>query len=80
MFLSLSLTGLRPHLFSLDLVLELGYFDLHGIDLLILDQGDWGGLAVLNGLEGQIGQWDVPLAVILLSFSVGGRMCILTDV
>ena len=42
------------HLLSLDLVLDLGDFDLHGVDLLILHQRDGGGLAVLEGLEGQV--------------------------
>lgn len=62
-----------PHLFSLDLVLDLGDFDLHGVDLLVLDQRDGGGLTVLDGLEGQVSQWEVPLTVILLPFSVGGQ-------
>lgn len=61
----------------MDLVLDQGDFDLNGVDLLILDQRDGGGLAVLDGLEGQVGQWDVPLTVILLPFSVGGQdVCI----
>lgn len=63
----------HPHLLSLDVVLDLGYFDLHGVDLLVLDQRDRSGLTVLDGLEGQIGQWDVPLTVILLPLSVGGE-------
>lgn len=67
------LPAVYPHLFSLDLILDLGYFDLHGIDLLVLDQRNGGGLTVLNGLEGQISKWDVPLTVILLPFSVGGE-------
>lgn len=66
------LPAVFPHLFSLDLILDLRYFDLHGVDLLVLDQRNGGGLTVLNGLEGQISQWDVPLTVILLPFSVGG--------
>lgn len=70
------LPAVYPHLFSLDLILDLGHFDLHGIDLLVLDQRNGGGLTVLNGLEGQISQWDVPLTVILLPFSVGGEMCL----
>lgn len=59
------------HLLSLDLILDLGDFNLHGVDLLILDQRDGGGLAVLDGLEGHISQWDVPLTVILLPFPIG---------
>lgn len=74
----LRLPAVRPHLFSLDLVLDLGYFDLHGVDLLVLDQRDRGGLTVLDGLEGQISQRDVPLTVILLPLSVGGQeVCLL---
>lgn len=67
------LPAVHPHLFSLDLVLDLGYFDLHGVDLFVLDKRDGGGLAVLDGLEGQISQWDVPLTIILLPFPVGGQ-------
>lgn len=64
---------LLAHLLSLDLILDLRYFDLHGVDLLVLDQRDRCGLAVLDGLEGQISQWNVPLTVILLPFPVGGQ-------
>lgn len=60
------------YLLSLNLILYLGDFDLHGVDLLVLDQRDGGGLAVLNGLKGQICQRDVPLTVILLTFAVRG--------
>lgn len=68
-----------PHLLSLDVVLDLGDFDLHGVDLLVLDQRDGGGLAVLDGLEGQVSQRDVPLTVVLLPFSVGRQhACIMT--
>lgn len=70
---------MHPHLLSLDLILDLGDFDFHGVNLLILDQRDGGGLTVLNGLEGQVSQWDVPLTVILLPFSVGGQVeCMMT--
>ena len=62
-----------PHLLSLDLILDLGDFNLHCINFLILDQRDRGGLTVLDGLEGQVSQWDVPLTVILLPFPIGGR-------
>lgn len=72
------LQSVYPNLLSLDLVLDLGDFDLHGINLLILDQRDGGGLTVLDGLEGQVSQWDVPLTVILLPFPVGGQVvCIM---
>lgn len=67
------LAAMRPHLFSLDVVLDLGYFDLYNFDPLILDQRDGGGLTVLDGLEGQISQRDVPLTVIMLPLS-GGEM------
>lgn len=70
-FVLVCLPAVYSHLFSLDLILDLGYFDLHGINLLILDERDGVGLAVLDGLEGQISQWDVPLTVVLLPFSVG---------
>lgn len=67
---SIPFSETRSHLLPLNLVLDLGYFDLHGVDLLVLDQRDGGGLAVLDGLEGQVCQRDVPLAVVLLTFSV----------
>lgn len=64
----------------MDLVLDQGDFDLYGVDLLILDQRDGAGLTVLNGLESQVSQWDVPLTVILLPFSVGAQsVCITTS-
>lgn len=72
-FLYVCLPSVYPHLLSLDFVLDLGDFDLHAVDLLILDQRDGGGLTILNGLEGQVSQWDVPFTVILLPFSVGGQ-------
>lgn len=67
------LPAMRPHLFFLDVGLDLGYFDLHSFDLLILDQRDRGGLTILDGLEVQISQRDVPLKVIMLPLSVGGQ-------
>lgn len=58
------------YLFSLDVVLDLGDFDLHGVYLLVLDQRDWSRLAVLESLKGEVGQRDVPLTVVLLPFPV----------
>lgn len=69
----LILLCLQDYLLSLDLILDLGYLDLHGVDLLVLDQRNRGGLAVLDGLEGQVSQRDVPLAIILLTFPVRGQ-------
>lgn len=59
-----------PHPFSLDFMLDLGNLDLHRIDILVLDQRDGTGLTVIDGLEGHVGQRDVPFAVILLPFSL----------
>lgn len=58
------------YLLSLDLILDLGDFDLHSINLFLLDQRDGRGFTVLNVLKRQVSQWDVPLTVILLRFSV----------
>lgn len=58
------------HLLSLDIILDLGYLDLHGIQLLVQHQRDAGScLRLVHRLEAEIREWDVPLAVILLGFA-----------
>lgn len=58
------------YLFPLDVVLDLGYLDLHGIQLLIRYQWDVGHcLRLIHHLETEVSERDVPLAVILLAFS-----------
>lgn len=54
----------------MDIVLDLGDFDLQCINLLILNERNGAGLTVLDGLKGQVSQGDVPLTVILLPFPV----------
>ena len=61
------------YLLSLDLTAEVRDLDLHGVELFIGDLGDGKWLGLLGALEGQLGQGDVPLTVILLVFTaVGG--------
>lgn len=58
------------YLFPLDVVLDLGYLDLHGIQFLIRYQWDVGHcLRLIHHLETEVSEWDIPLAVILLAFS-----------
>lgn len=58
------------YLFPLDVVLDLGYLDLHGIQFLIRYQRDIGHcFRLIHHLETEVSERDVPLAVILLAFS-----------
>lgn len=58
------------YLFTLDVILDLGYLDLHGIQFLIRYQWDIGHcLRLIHHLETKVSEWDVPFAVILLAFS-----------
>lgn len=67
-------TGVRPrYLLSLDLTAEVWDLDLHGVELFIGDLGDGKWLGLLGTLEGQLGQGDVPLTVVLLVFTAGGE-------
>lgn len=61
------------HLLSLDVALDLGDLDLHGIQLLVQHQGDAGcGLRLVHRLKAEVREWDVPLAVVLLGFAGWG--------
>lgn len=58
------------YLFTLDIILDLGYLDFHGIQFLIRYQWDVGHcLGLIHHLETKVSEWDVPFAVILLAFS-----------
>lgn len=58
------------YLFTLDIILDLWYLDLHGIQFLIRYQWDVGHcLGLIHHLETKVSEWDVPFAVILLAFS-----------
>lgn len=58
------------YLFTLDIILDLGYLDFHGIQFLIRYQWDVGNcLGLIHHLETKVSEWDVPFAVILLAFS-----------
>lgn len=58
------------YLFTLDVILYLGYLDLHGIQFLIRYQWDIGHcLRLIHHLETKVSERDVPFAVILLAFS-----------
>lgn len=60
-------------LLSLDVTLDLGDLDLHGIQLLVQHQGDVGcSLGLVHCLEAEIRERDVPFTVVLLGFA-GGR-------
>ena len=61
----------RPaHLLSLDVTLDLGDLDLHGVQLLVQHQGDVGrSLRLVHRLEAEVRERDVPLAVVLLGFA-----------
>lgn len=60
----------RSHLLPLDVALDLGDFDLQGIQFLIWHQRDVGdGLQFIHHLEVEVRERNVPFAVILLGFA-----------
>lgn len=60
----------RSHLLSLDVALDLGDFDLQGIQFLIWHQRDVGQcLQFVHHLEAEVRERNVPFTVILLGFA-----------